>query len=106
FELCFLFVFAAYTFTEVFFAATPGKMILRLRIGSSDGTPADGWRLLLRWSTKQFALLFQMLFNLTGIPLFYLLGGFGGLVVLIGCLYASNDDKQAWHDQWAGTAVF
>jgi uncharacterized RDD family membrane protein YckC len=27
-------------------------------------------------------------------------------VLLVGFLYALNDDKRAWHDEWAGTAVY
>jgi hypothetical protein len=41
-----------YTSSEVWAAATPGKLLLRLRIMQSDCTAADGWRLCLRWSTK------------------------------------------------------
>ena len=27
------------------------------------------------------------------------------LIVVIGCFFAANDDRLAWHDQWAHTAV-
>ena len=37
---------------------------------------------------------------------FRVLSGFYSLIVVVGCLYASNDDKRAWHDLWAGTSVF
>ena len=67
---------------------------------------ADRWRLILRWSAKQFWLFAMLLFILTSVPLFYVLSGFMSLIVIIECLFASNDDKLAWHDQWAGTAVY
>ena len=38
-----------YTSTEVWFAGTPGKMLLGLRIRRQDGSSADRWRLFLRW---------------------------------------------------------
>lgn len=34
------------------------------------------------------------------------MSGVTTLFVVIGCLHASNDSKQAWHDQWSGTAVY
>jgi uncharacterized RDD family membrane protein YckC len=94
-----------YTMLEILTRGTPGKLLLGLRIARADGSPADFWRLCLRWSTKQGPMIFQILYLLTRFPAFYLIGGFYGLVVFVGCFYASNDDKLAWHDQWAGTAV-
>jgi hypothetical protein len=41
----------------------------------------------------------------TAFPILYFLAGLASLFVLIGCLFASNDDKLTWHDQWAKTAV-
>lgn len=98
--------FLAYTSLEAWTAGTPGKIFLRMRILAQDGSPADRWRLILRWSAKQFWLFAMLLFILTAAPLFYVLSGFMSLIVIIGCLFASNDDKLAWHDQWAGTGVY
>ena len=67
---------------------------------------AERWSLILRWSAKQFWLFAMLLFILTSVPLFYVLSGFMSLIVIIGCLFASNDDKLAWHDQWARTGVY
>ena len=96
----------AYTSFEIWTAGTPGKLILRLRVKSADGTPADFWRKVLRWSTKQLPMISNLLFVLTAFGPFYLLSGFSSLVVLVGCLFAANDDHLTWHDQWSGTAVY
>jgi uncharacterized RDD family membrane protein YckC len=95
-----------YLTTEVFFAGTPGKLILRQRIKTADGTVANTWRLLTRWCGKQYPIIFNFLFITTAWFPFHFIYGFGICVVLFGCLFAANEDKRAWHDQWAGTAVF
>lgn len=55
----------AYTSLEIWKAATPGKMLLKLQIRSPDATPAPLGNLASRWATKQspqiiglFAVLF------------------------------------------------
>ena len=95
-----------YTLMEVFFRGTPGKLILRMRIMAIDGTPADKWQLILRWSTKQSPLLASILFDVTQYSPFKVLSGLSGFIIFIGCLFVANDDKLAWHDQWAMTAVY
>lgn len=95
-----------YTLTEIIFAGTPGKRVLRMRIMHQDSTPADKWQLTLRWSTKYSPYIFGVLFDLTQYGGFKVVGGLCGLIVFIGCFFAANDDKLAWHDQWAKTAVY
>lgn len=95
-----------YTFTEVIFSGTPGKRLLRLKIGRNDGTPADAWRLFLRWSTKLLPLILLLMFIATNWNGFYFATGYTETLVCIGCLYAANDDKLSWHDKWAHTAVY
>ncbi len=99
-------IWLALTCSEVLAAASPGKLALGLRIARADGTVGDFWTLFLRWSSKHLWAICQLLFAVTSAPVFYMLGGFSGLVMTVGCLYASGDFKQAWHDQWARTAVF
>ena len=94
-----------YTTFEIWTAATPGKLILRLRISEQDCTPAEFWRRVLRWSTKQFWLIAYLFFLLSTSWVLYAIGGFSSLIVTIGSLYAANDDRLTWHDQWAHTAV-
>ena len=98
-------VWLAYTTCEIWTAATPGKMLLRLRVTEQDDSPAAFWRRVLRWSTKYYWLKASLLFALTGSPVFYALSGLCSGFTLVGCLFAANDDGLTWHDAWAHSAV-
>jgi uncharacterized RDD family membrane protein YckC len=95
-----------YSAFEVFTVGTPGKQLLGLEIANADGSEADGWKLSLRWSTKQSPVILGLLYLITGSTLLYFLGGLMQWLVAIGCLFAGTDSRQAWHDRWAQTAVF
>lgn len=94
-----------YSLSEVLFSATPGKLILGLRITAASGEPADVWRRILRWLTKWFAFILQLFWFLTPLVLLNYLGGIMNLVIVVGCLPILGEDKLAWHDEWSGTAV-
>ena len=61
-------VWLAYTSMEIWFAATPGKMIFRLRVCNANCSDADFWRLFLRWSTKWSWLFLSLMFIVTEWP--------------------------------------
>jgi uncharacterized RDD family membrane protein YckC len=105
-ELLFASAWLIYTLAEVYAEGTPGKRFLRMKIARADGRRADKWTLFLRWYTKQFPAICGLLFLMSGYPPFRILGGFESLLVTMGFLYASTEFKQAWHDQWAQTAVY
>ena len=105
-DTMFLAVLLAYGAIEALWPATPGKRLLGLVIANPDGSPADRWRLFFRWSSKYYSVLVSLIWLVTLHPAAYLLGGFMNGVLLVGFLYALNDDKRAWHDEWAGTAVY
>jgi uncharacterized RDD family membrane protein YckC len=96
----------AYSSFEVFKGATPGKMLLGLVIATPRGGAADRWTLALRWSSKQAPLLLTLTHGITRDVLSQFLAGLMNSVVFVGCLQALDEDKRAWHDEWAGTAVF
>jgi hypothetical protein len=85
---------------------TPGKFILRMRIRNIDDTAPPGWRLGFRWALKQAPLFFGFLFAASHYAPFKVLMYSWGLFVFIGCLFAANDDRLAWHDRWFETAVY
>src|SRR5580765_5872812 len=93
-----------YSSAEILFAATPGKLLLGMRIGSIFGLPASGWVRFLRWSTKQGPWILAGVYVLLPHPLFKILAGFMSLIIFCGVFAATNDDHLAWHDQWSGSA--
>lgn len=95
-----------YSILEVPLGATPGKLALGLRVGRADGRKADFWTRTLRWNTRTFPFLLIVIGLLTRQPVLELIASIGLWFVFIGCFHASNDWKQAWHDEWAHTAVF
>ena len=95
----------AYTSTEVWLAATPGKLLLGLRISTAEGGTAGRWSLALRWSAKYYGVFPVAMSAVTGNVAFEYLGGFMNNVVLVGCLQALGEDRRAWHDEWAVPAV-
>ena len=95
----------AYSSTEIWFAATPGKLIFYQRIATARGDPADFWTRFLRWETKQLPAIAAALLAATHFFPFLLIRGFMSTIVLWGCLAALNEDRRAWHDEWAGTSV-
>ena len=58
------------------------------------------------WQTKQLPVIALILNSLSHVNGFRLIGGLANLIIAVGCLFAANDDRLAWHDQWSGTAVF
>ncbi len=98
--LAFLFTF------EVFYGATVGKMILKLRIATTDRISATTGKLLKRALLKYAYYLTLVFFLVTSSYWVLALATIVGLVFFIGCFIALSSKKQALHDIIAGTAVF
>src|SRR5437764_5199864 len=56
----------AYWSTEIFRAASPGKMILGLKIGSETGSPATQNQLVTRWALKNSGSLIALVATIVG----------------------------------------
>jgi uncharacterized RDD family membrane protein YckC len=113
----------AYTATELFGPASPGKRILKLRIASADGGPAGAWQAVPRWAMKyspMFAYLVAMAAlvvmsearsqaaNAVSYEALLLPNVIALLVmaVVLGGFFATlGPKKQALHDVLAGTVV-
>jgi uncharacterized RDD family membrane protein YckC len=94
-----------YNGLEIVRHATVGKMALGMRVVSLDGTPADRWTRTMRYIGKQYPFAFYAVGFAIDNAAVQWIGSIGLLVVGIGCLPALGEEKRAWHDQWAGTAV-
>jgi hypothetical protein len=71
-----------------------------------DATEAPTSRLVMRWMTKNSNSIwsfFAVVFNIAALDR---IAGLAGLIVFIGCFMVLRESKKAWHDDWAGTAVY
>lgn len=95
-----------YNLTEIFLAATPGKMALKIIVRNEDGTPADNTVLATRYAIKNIMNLFTFVAAITGVFMLATLGNFLGLIVFLGCFLVLGASRQALHDKIAHTAVY
>jgi len=97
---------------EAIWGATPGKRLLRLRIGTEAGARAPLHTYALRWAVKNAPALIGLLALFVSMNLprignwITLLSNLSGVVILAGCFIAYGSDHQALHDILAGTAVY
>jgi uncharacterized RDD family membrane protein YckC len=96
----------AYFSTEIFKAATPGKLILGIRIGNEQGGTAPASMLTTRYLIKTSGTSLQILAVLTGLSFIGLLRLIVGLILLIGLFFIFTARRQGFHDMIAKTAVF
>ena len=95
-----------YSLVEAFTGASPGKMVLKLKIGLEDGRNAPVSTYVARWAVKYAGTLIGLVALLPGLHLLGTVGSLAGFVIFIGCFLVLGDKKQALHDMAAKTAVF
>ena len=113
-----------YAASDAFFAATPGKALLKLRIASDTGRRATRGQLLARFAVKYAPLIVVATWiayfsvhvaasNGRGLsavaratPFVLIFAGLLTLIVGGGGLMALRSPRQALHDRLAGTAVY
>jgi len=95
----------AYSTFEIFRAASPGKMLLKYQITTTDGGTAPRDVLIKRWALKQTPIFLYLLSAVTTLSIFGMLGLVVGLAFLVGCFLALQPEKLAFHDKLLGTAV-
>ena len=102
----------AYWSTEIFRAASPGKMILGLKIGSETGAPATQNELVTRWLVKNSGGLIGLVAAVIGavVPFLGMVIGWvaalANLAIFVGCFLTLGQTRQALHDILAHTAVY
>jgi uncharacterized RDD family membrane protein YckC len=100
-----VFLLALFGF-EVLTASSVGKFLLRQRIAKYDGSEASTATLLNRWTAKWSFILVALVYDIAPNTLLMWLANIAFFFVLIGCFAVAGESKLAWHDQWAGTAVY
>lgn len=95
-----------YYLSEVFLAASPGKMLLGIQIGDQSRYAASKQQLIVRFFIRYISSVFSLIYGLTGIYALSLTGSLAGFVVFIGFFFILGMKKQGFHDMIAKTAVF
>ena len=95
-----------YGLIEGFTGASPGKMILAIKIGSENSTTAPQNTLLTRYAIKTSASIISVFGLFLGSDILNTLGVAASVIITIGCFFVLGAAKQALHDKIAHTAVF
>lgn len=91
---------------EIFLGQTFGKMTLQIKIADKERKPASLNQLLTRFAIKHGGYLFTLLAGLTLNYFLETMESLYALVIFIGCFFVLTQNKQAFHDMGAKTAVF
>jgi uncharacterized RDD family membrane protein YckC len=95
-----------YSLIEAFTGASPGKMILGLKVGTDDGRRGSSALYVKRWAIKYSGTVLGLLGAIPGLHILGLLAPAAGIIVFIGCFLVLGDKRQALHDVAAKAAVF
>jgi uncharacterized RDD family membrane protein YckC len=95
-----------YSLIEAFTGASPGKMLLKLNVGTSDGRRGSPALYVRRWAIKYSGSVLGLLGAIPGLHVLGLLAPVAGVVIFVGCFLALGDRRQALHDLGASTAVY
>jgi uncharacterized RDD family membrane protein YckC len=95
-----------YMLIEGFTGASPGKMLLGLKIGTEDGQIADSRTYFYRYLLKNGASLLGVFGKTSGLLILNNIGNMMGMVIFFGCFMTILPHRQAIHDMVVKTAVF
>ena len=95
-----------YSLIEAFAGASPGKMLLKLKVGFEDGRQAPVSTYVARWAVKYAGTLLGVVALFPGLHLLGPLAPLATVVIFLGCFLVLGDKRQALHDIAARTAVF
>lgn len=95
-----------YWLLEIFSAASPGKMMLGIKIRNADASAASTNTLATRYAVKNVMTVAGLLTLITGIQMIATLGNILGFIVFIGLFFVFGSNRQALHDMIAKTAVY
>lgn len=85
---------------------TPGKMLLKIKNKSDDGSAAGAGALWIRAFLKYIGAILALLAGVTGVAIIGTIGSLASLIIFIGCFFVLGQKKQAIHDLIAKTAVY
>jgi uncharacterized RDD family membrane protein YckC len=95
-----------YSLIEGFFGASPGKMILGLKVANADGSHGDINLYMKRWALKNASAVLMIINLLLKSPIIEVIAMLFNLVISVGYFFALSENKQALHDLIAKSAVY
>jgi len=95
-----------YSLIEALTGASPGKLILGLKVGTADGRRGSASLYVKRWAIKYSGTVLGLLGAIPGLHILGLLAPAAGLAIFVGCFLVLGDKRQALHDMGAAAAVF
>ncbi len=95
-----------YNLIEGFTGYTLGKFILGIQVGNQDGTIASQNQLMIRFGIKNIGTIIGLIGIAISIKWIGTVGSFLGFVIVIGCFFVLSENKLAFQDMLAKTAVF
>jgi uncharacterized RDD family membrane protein YckC len=95
-----------YELIEGFTGASPGKMILGIKIRNIDGSKAGLIKLLFRYFLKHIHFWFMLISGLVQQPFLLIIGFILSFIFTLGGLLILGESKQTLHDKIALTAVY
>lgn len=91
--------------TELAMGATPGKMLLSIRVAHANGRKGSIALWAKRWAVVNASTILSLL-ALGGLTFLNTVSGLISFVVFLGCFAMLSQRRQALHDIIAGTAVY
>jgi len=95
----------AYSLTDVFFRATPGKLLFKLRVTNAAGYPATQGQLWMRWLFRWGFLFLHAIFGLSLLMVFRYTTFMGATAVFTLFMMMLSSIGWAIYDRWAGTSI-
>lgn len=91
---------------EIFFAATPGKMLLGLVIADESMKYATTGQLTARFVLKHLASIVQIFYVFTWLSFINSIAGFLSFLILGAFLFCLASSKQSIYDRISRTAIY
>jgi uncharacterized RDD family membrane protein YckC len=101
------FMYLLYFSLEIIVGASLGKLIVGIQVANQDGKPAKLTQLIIRYLLK-YSVVFVMILT----TIFYqstilsVLQNLLSLALIVGCFFTLSQNKMAFQDMLAKTAVF
>lgn len=95
-----------YNLLEGFTGYTVGKLMLGIQIGNQGATKATMNTLMTRFAIKNIGTIISLVGIAVSVKMIGTVGSIFGFIILVGCFFVLGENKLAFHDMIAKTAVY